>query len=231
MAGSTSCVWLFGRCGEAAFWNQDWPQGWDSAQRGQSREREGVTPSHLSLHALPVPQTRRPQRRFRAQLALLHDLIAQLVAFFVDGGDDEAHGDAHFHQQRFGELQRGFEGLGDGEGGAGAVEPGGVGGIAGAGDDRQLWVLGAQLLDQPLRRLWLIHGEDGGAGTIEAKAGERCAARDIAERHGIAGALARGDQFGIGVYAEIGLVVSDQHVGDQPPHPAKADDDGVACGL
>jgi hypothetical protein len=57
-----------------------------------------------------------------------------------------------------------------------------VAGIAGAGDDRQVGVLRAQLLDQPLGEYRLVHGQDHRAGRIEPEPGQR-ALRGVAEEH------------------------------------------------
>src|SRR3546814_10375110 len=66
------------------------------------------------------------------------DDMAQFIALVVDRGDDRPHRDTEFDEHRFGQLERAFDGFGNGVGGAGAIEFGGVGGIARACDDRQM---------------------------------------------------------------------------------------------
>ena len=89
--------------------------------------------------SLSCPAPRRPRRRgslFEFGFGL--DLGAELVALLVDAGDHRPHGDAEVDEHRLRKLQRRLERLRHRVGDAGLVEPRGVRGIAGAGDDRQL---------------------------------------------------------------------------------------------
>src|SRR3546814_6348605 len=81
---------------------------------------------------------REAHSRLAVEIGRFLDDMAQFIALVVDRGDDRPHRDTEFDEHRFGQLERAFDGFGNGVGGAGAIEFGGVGGIARACDDRQM---------------------------------------------------------------------------------------------
>ena len=150
---------------------------------------------------------------------------AQLGALLVDRGDHRAHRHAEIDQHRLGQLQRGFERLGHRVGGAGPVELGGMVGIAGAGDDGEIGAPAAHPLDQPHRP-----GTGSSMVRISALAWPRLSWSSNSGRaaspkmSGKPSAPRRLDRVDVRIDRDIGLVVRGQHLGDQPPDPAEADD-------
>ena len=92
----------------------------------------------LRLRRRSVAQPSAPKPRRFLELGFGLDLLAQLVALLVDRRDHRAHRDAEVDQRRLRQLQRRLQRLRHGVGHARLVELGGMLGVAGAGDDRQV---------------------------------------------------------------------------------------------
>ena len=101
-------------------------------------------------------------------------------------------------------------------------------GIARAGDDRQVRILAPELAHHPLRGDGLVHGKDDGCRAICAEATESMAMRGIAKGDRVALAQPFADEVCVAVNRDVGLIVPDKHVGDEPADPSEPDDDRVA---
>src|SRR3546814_18781184 len=75
-----------------------------------------------------------------------------------------------------------FDGFGNGVGGAGAIEFGGVGGIARACDDRQMRHPAPHAPREAYRQHRIVHRQDQRIGAPEIEAIDQLGARRIAER-------------------------------------------------
>ena len=114
-------------------------------------------------------------------LVLLLQHGAELVAALVDRGDDEAHGDADVDEDRFAELEGGFDRLRHGVVDAEFVEFARVLGVAGAGDDREVGPLGPGGGDDRLDGAGVVEGDDEAAGAFEPAGAQELGLRAVAE--------------------------------------------------
>ncbi len=115
------------------------------------------------------------------EAALVANLGTHLGAAFVDRGDDRPHRDAEIDQQHFRQLERTFERFGDSLRRAGAVQPGGVVGIARTRYDRDIAIARAEQPRDALLLDRIVHRQDDCPRRIELEIVEYCGARNVAK--------------------------------------------------
>ena len=151
----------------------------------------------------------------------------------MDRGDHQPHRHADIHERGLGQLQAGFNRLGNGVAGAQLIEPRGVRGIAGARNDREVGSLLARNLDDSLGGFGRIHGDDQRAGGAKAAAAQKIYARGVAPIN-IAAELAAilaqtAHKARIAVDGQSRNFVADQHIPHQRADAAIADDDHMVA--
>ena len=92
----------------------------------------------------------------------LLQLVAELVALLVDGGDHRPGRQAQADERRFRKLQAGLDGLRHGVGDADRIEMAGVRGVAGARDDEDVGSQRARHAHDLVDRRLVVDGDDDG---------------------------------------------------------------------
>ena len=143
----------------------------------------------------------------------------------MNGCNHRPHRNPDIDEHGLGKLERTLQRFRHGMTGSCAIEFGSVRTVASAGHDQQVRVCLAQFSHQALCQNRLVHGEHQSEGILDPELVERVGARRISESRADALALGVGNEVGVRVDCDIGLVMRFQHPRDQLADTARADDD------
>ena len=130
--------------------------------------------------------------------------FADFVALFVDRGDHQPHRHADVDEQRLGELQARLDGFRHRVGDPEPVEDAGVGGVAGARDQRDVALQLSRGFDHRFVGARRIHGDDDGARRLDAAATQIFLPRGVAEIDLLALSARFRRHRGVGIDGDIG---------------------------
>ena len=208
------------------------PSGSDTITATVNRRARGVRPGGSDTTAYDPRSVLARIERVSAAAGLaggLLQLVAELVALLVDGGDHRAGGQAEADERRLRELQAGLDGLRHRVGDADRVEVAGMRGIAGARDDQHI---GPQRAHDAARSRrsppasWMVTITAArvhqSAALQEGEAWRRRRSRPARPRRRYSR-----DGGRIAVGGDEREAVPLQHVAHDLPDAAMADDDGV----
>ena len=177
-AGFARSIWSRPRsrrlAGRAAAAVPTWPRAAARTAPRRTRRLQAVrdaTGEGRGLSLGPgIPDPAPPQARLVVQLARFHDLRSRSSLRFSwirrSPGPSRRRDRPAPLRTAAASLQRFGHRVGD----AGPVERGGMGGVAGAGDDRQVGVLGAQALGDAGGQHRIVHRQDHRVGLAEVPA-------------------------------------------------------------